>query len=188
MIHLQRSICDGVIDTPKGGRGREVALGDELAATLRALPSRVAGGLVWPGKDGGNLTKGEARWPLWRACRKAGLRHVGWHVLRHTFASHLVMKGVPLKAVQELLGHASIEMTMRYAHLAPGVTRDAVQLLDFGGALDLIHFRPPSRSTLPAPWVAPLRREVDPPDGTVAGGRQVLQGGPGAPRDAHQGA
>jgi site-specific recombinase XerD len=59
-----------------------------------------------------------------------GLRRIGWHVLRHTFASHLVMRGVPLKAIQELLGHASIEMTMRYAHLAPDVAREAVKLLD----------------------------------------------------------
>jgi hypothetical protein len=43
---------------------------------------------------------------------------------------HIVMRGVPLKAVQELLGHASIEMTMRYAHLSPSVRRDAVQVLD----------------------------------------------------------
>jgi integrase len=46
------------------------------------------------------------------------------------FASHLVMRGVPLKAVQELLGHATIEMIMRYAHLAPDGSREAVKLLD----------------------------------------------------------
>ena len=51
-------------------------------------------------------------------------------MLRHTFASQLVMRGVPLKAIQELLGHATIEMTMRYAHLSPDVRRDAVRTLD----------------------------------------------------------
>jgi site-specific recombinase XerD len=40
------------------------------------------------------------------------------------------MRGAPLKAIQDLLGHATIQMTMRYAHLAPEVARDAVRLLD----------------------------------------------------------
>lgn len=83
--------------------------------------------------SGSSLTKGECKWPLWRACRKAGLRPLGWHALRHTLASHLVMRGVPMKAVQELLGHRSLKMTMRYAHLSPDVRRDAVQLLDVRG-------------------------------------------------------
>jgi site-specific recombinase XerD len=44
------------------------------------------------------------------------------------------MRGAPLKAIQELLGHATIQMTMRYAHLAPEVARDAVRLLDANDA------------------------------------------------------
>ncbi|HEY5242738.1 MAG TPA: enolase C-terminal domain-like protein [Polyangiaceae bacterium] len=59
-------------------------------------------------------------------------RRISWHVLRHTFASHLAMRGAPLIAVQQLLGHATIEMTMRYAHLSPQVGREAVRLLDHG--------------------------------------------------------
>jgi site-specific recombinase XerD len=64
------------------------------------------------------------------ACRRAGLRTVRFHVLRHSFASQLVMAGVPLKVVQELLGHSTIEMTMRYAHLAPAMHQEAVAKLD----------------------------------------------------------
>src|ERR1700722_3016814 len=79
-----------------------------------------------------------ARGPLWRACSRAGISRITWHVLRHTFASHLAMRGAPLKAVQELLGHASIEMTMRYAHLSPQVGRQAVALLDLPGSPALL--------------------------------------------------
>jgi integrase len=79
------------------------------------------------------LNRGECKWPLWRACRKAGLRRFGLYVLRHTFASHLAMRGVPFKAVQELLGHSTMDMAMRYAHLSPDVGRDSVRLLDGHG-------------------------------------------------------
>jgi integrase len=52
------------------------------------------------------------------------------HCLRHTCASRLVQRGVPLKAVQEILGHASITVTQRYAHLAPGNLTDAMKALE----------------------------------------------------------
>ena len=61
---------------------------------------------------------------------KAGLRKFTWHSLRHTFASHLAMKGVPLHVVQALLGHSTITTTMRYAHVAPSALRTAIELLN----------------------------------------------------------
>ena len=67
---------------------------------------------------------------LERACEEAGLRRITWHVLRHTFASHLAMRGVPLPVVQQLLGHSSITTTMRYAHVAPSTLRMAIDLLN----------------------------------------------------------
>lgn len=63
------------------------------------------------------------------ATRVAGLKAVTWHTLRHTFASRLVMKGVDLKTVQELMGHKSIAMTARYAHLAPDHKLKALETL-----------------------------------------------------------
>ena len=66
-----------------------------------------------------------------RTCARAGLaKRLTTHDLRHTFAPHLVMRGVALRAILELLGHPTIDMTMRYAHLSPDVKRDAVQVLD----------------------------------------------------------
>ena len=48
-----------------------------------------------------------------------GLRQLRWHDLRHSFASQLASRGVPLRRIQEWLGHSTIHVTMRYAHLAP---------------------------------------------------------------------
>ena len=63
------------------------------------------------------------------ALKRAGVENFHWHDLRHTFASRLVMKGVDLRTVQELLGHKTLSMTLRYSHLAPGHLKDAIEKL-----------------------------------------------------------
>lgn len=59
----------------------------------------------------------------------AKIQNFTWHDLRHTFASRLVMKGVPLYTAQGLLGHSTAEMTKRYVHLAREYMANSVDLL-----------------------------------------------------------
>ncbi len=70
------------------------------------------------------------------ALRRAGIKEFRFHDLRHTFASHLVMAGVDLKTVQELLGHKTFTMTLRYSHLSPDHKRQAMDIL--GRRMDTI--------------------------------------------------
>ena len=59
----------------------------------------------------------------------AGVKEYTWHCNRHTFASRLVMAGVDLRTVAQLMGHRTIQMTMRYAHLATDHQQNAVERL-----------------------------------------------------------
>lgn len=134
VLTVNRNVYNGQLNaTPKGGRTREIPLSDQVVTTLKAqrMRSALRGEYVFSRKDGTLIHyKNHLRHILPRICRKAGLREVRWHCLRHTFASHLVMLNVPLKVVQELLGHSSMDMTLRYAHLAASTKSTSIQLLD----------------------------------------------------------
>lgn len=113
----------------KSGRSRHVPLNDAAVECLKAWRSQTKGQeLVFQNpKKGGRF--GHVN-DSWRAVmRAANLKSFRWHDMRHTFASRLVMAGVDLNTVRELLGHADIKMTLRYAHLSPETKRAAVALL-----------------------------------------------------------
>lgn len=127
--------------SPKGGRGRMIPLTPDAIACLRERAEIEKARLgkafapacwVWPagawrGKErDGTRAQGGCINAITRFAVAAGLEDIGWHTLRHTYASWLVMRGVSLRAVQELLGHASIKQTERYSHLAPGFVNHAL--------------------------------------------------------------
>jgi site-specific recombinase XerD len=112
------------IPRSKNGATRHVPLNKAALRALESLEKRANGsGLVC-----GGATE-PRRWfePVVKA---AGLTAFSWHCLRHTFASRLVMAGVDIRTVQELMGHKTIAMTVRYSHLAPKHTLAAVERLD----------------------------------------------------------
>ncbi len=83
--------------------------------------------------DGEILTPKIVRNWMISAQRRAGLDPKGAvHILRHTFCSHLAMRGAPAKAIQELAGHQNLQTTLRYMHLSPAAREGAIRLLDRG--------------------------------------------------------
>lgn len=126
----QRLWRDGKFDSPKSGKGREIPLSETVRKALNGQ-RHLRGILVFCDEKGQPFTYSACRNAIEVVSRRAAVgKSIMWHDLRHTFASHLVMRGVPLKVVQELMGHATLELTLRYAHLAPAIKSDAVRMLD----------------------------------------------------------
>jgi integrase len=97
-LTVRRAVAKNDVGTPKSGRKRTIELGHEIQAGLKK-DRHLRSELVFCCDDGLMLTENECKHPMRRACKRAGLRLIGWHALRHTFASHLMMRGAPLKAV-----------------------------------------------------------------------------------------
>lgn len=116
----------------KHGETRHVHLNETAVAVLRDAPSRCVSDWVFPSRTG--ATPLEPHNFLNRvfapALKEAGIRDFRWHDLRHTFASRLVMSGVDLATVKELMGHKTLSMTLRYAHLSTSHRVAAVRMLD----------------------------------------------------------
>jgi integrase len=126
-VDLERRIL--TIPRSKHGGTRYVFLNDTALAALQVLWKFANGaGRVFSNGYTSETSYGAREW--FEKCAKATkIENFTWHSLRHTFASNLVMRGVDIRTVQELMGHKTIQMTLRYAHLAPQHQLAAVQRL-----------------------------------------------------------
>ncbi len=112
----------------KTGSSRLIPLNKRAIEILKHLPRSSTHDFVFTDQKGKKLSDGQPYKKLKKVLEKLKLEG-NIHKLRHTFASHLVMKGEPLYNVSKLLGHTSIDMTQKYAHLAPESLRKTVEKL-----------------------------------------------------------
>lgn len=114
--------------TTKTSDTRHIPMNKETIGVLEAWKKQMSKSpYVFPGQGGGRFEDVKSAWL--KLLERAQIDGFRWHDMRHDFASRLVMAGVPLNTVRDLLGHADIKMTLRYAHLAPGTKAAAVELI-----------------------------------------------------------
>lgn len=126
-INVNQTYSDGIFTTPKSNKSRPIPMN---AVLLKALSGAVKAGMYVFSYNGEHLNPDMVRYPLEKALKQVGYKHITYHIFRHTFASYLVMDGVSLHSVKELMGHADIKETMKYAHLAPHALSRAVAVLE----------------------------------------------------------
>jgi integrase len=101
------------VERSKNNRSRKVPMNSTLASEIDRLRGKGCP-FVFTQRAGERLKSIASAFAT--ACRRAGIGHVRFHDLRHTFATNLVMNGIDLVTVKEILGHSDISMTVRYSH------------------------------------------------------------------------
>ena len=127
-IAVRHSIVRGIMGSPKSNKIRYVPLLSSVREMLEARPHKYQ--YIFNLGNNKPMKQIYCIKNLHRICRQLNIRKIGWHALRHTFASHLANKGVSLKVIQELLGHADMQTTLKYAHLSPITLRESILVLD----------------------------------------------------------
>ncbi len=130
---LERGIL--TIPLSKSGRTRHVVLSEQALVILRGLSSWLHSPYLFasPLKAAQPMQGRNFVVKVYEpALNKAGILGATWHTLRHSFASRAVMAGVDIRTVQELMGHSTVTMTMRYAHLSPAHLKTAVNKASLG--------------------------------------------------------
>ena len=134
---LRLTVARSYESSPKGNEARHLRLPSALVPVLRAwreqCPSSPSGLILPAGRLASRVASKDSGLGLDTLLQELGLRKVlhPWHMLRHTFASHFVMAGGNLLALQKILGHTSLNMTMVYAHLAPDFLGQEMERVSF---------------------------------------------------------
>jgi integrase/recombinase XerD len=104
----------------KGGKDRCLPIGTMLSRGIKEyITAEKPRKYLFEGHQGDAYSQRGAQWAIAQAVKKAGIvKEVSLHTLRHTYATHLLEQGVNILTIKELLGHAHIETTMVYLHLA----------------------------------------------------------------------
>jgi len=102
-----------------------------LGLVLRREARHLRGPRVLCDGTGKPLTQKVIQVLVRRTARQANVKP-RIHILRHTFCSHLAMRGAPARAIQELSGHQDLDTTQRYMHLSPAALEVAIRLLETG--------------------------------------------------------
>ena len=118
-----------LLDITKNGERREIPINNTLSEIFRGITRRLDVQYVFFDSKTGKPYMDVKR-SFNTACRKAKIKDFHFHDLRHTFASQLVMAGVDITTISKLLGHKTLTMTLRYAHLAPSHKVKALEILD----------------------------------------------------------
>lgn len=122
----------GLSETTKSGRKRYVPINGVVKHLLQKLLKNQRGEYVFSDKDGNPPDAHHLYRDFRNAQKRAGFtRLVRFHDLRHTFASHFMMNGGNIYDVQKILGHSSLEMTQRYAHMSPDHLAEAIKIVSF---------------------------------------------------------
>lgn len=114
----------------KTDEARQIPIDEDLEDCLKGIRKRnqFKSEYIFPDDKKGHLK--DVKTAFKSALDRAGIEDFRPHDLRHTFASHFLMRGGTLKALKEILGHADIKMTMRYAHLSKEFAKEEIQLMN----------------------------------------------------------
>lgn len=138
ILTIQRALYHSILGSTKSNRIRKIPLTDGVLGVLAS--KKKTKGYIFCHDDGSLLTHSSCRKKLMTIAKVSGIEKMGWHKLRHTFASNLANRGVAIQQIQALLGHTDIKTSMRYSHISSASLVEAIDKLqendNFGHPVD----------------------------------------------------